>query len=157
MLKLTALIAGAALAAAHTRNTFNAEEFILVGRAAGDAPMVFSAALPARNADKLDAILMDISDPKRYVVPGVFMRNIPRKLDIWSPVAAHLCVLSHFNHACSPNYGNWLSQQEVNDLTAPEAAIREEVHSWYVPSQKMCFAAKFSSERHPSFFPPPAG
>lgn len=65
MLKITSLIAAAALAAAHTRDTFDAAEFIHQGRAPADAQMIFSAALPPRNGDKLDAILQDIADPKR--------------------------------------------------------------------------------------------
>ena len=71
MLKLTALIAAAALAAAHTRDTYDAAEFVHKGRADSEAAMVFSAALPSRNMDKLDLILADISDPNRYVVAKV--------------------------------------------------------------------------------------
>jgi len=103
MMKLTSLLATAALVAAHTRDTFDAKEFTYKGRAPADAMLLFSAALPPRNGDVLDSILQDISNPK------------------------------------SKNYGNWLSQQEVLDLTSPEPAIRTEVHNWLKAHGARCF------------------
>lgn len=110
MLRMTSLIAATALAAAHTRDTYNAEEFVLAGRAPADARMVFSAALPSRNSDKLDQILGEIADPT------------------------------------NAKYGQWLTQQEVVDLTAPEPAIRLEVHDWYVA---VCASCQTSKPRGP--------
>jgi tripeptidyl-peptidase-1 len=103
MMKVTSLLATVALVAAHTRDTFDAKEFTYKGRAPADAMMIFSAALPPRNGDTLDAILNDISNPK------------------------------------SPNYGNWLSQQEILDMTSPEPAIRTEVHNWLKAHGARCW------------------
>lgn len=94
MMRMTAAAAVVAMAAAHTRDTYHADEFVYRGRAPAKAKMTFSAALPGRNVEKLDAILADIADPK------------------------------------SPNYGKWLSQAEVNAMTAPAAGVRAEVHEW---------------------------
>lgn len=66
MMRLTSLLAAVALAAAHTRDTYDPEEFVYRGRAPATAEMTFSAALPQRNIEKLEAIVMDISDPRRY-------------------------------------------------------------------------------------------
>jgi len=94
MLRLSAVAATVGLAAAHTRSTFDAKEFRSLGRAPKTSRMVFTAALPHQNMDKLDALLADISDPK------------------------------------SANYGNWLSREEVNELTAPAPEVRAEVAAW---------------------------
>jgi tripeptidyl-peptidase-1 len=38
----------------------------------------------------------------------------------------------------SPQYGQWLSQTEVNELTAPEPAVRKQVHTWLARGGAKC-------------------
>lgn len=57
-------LAGALVATAVAHPTFSHEEFEHVGRAAPDAEMQFTAAIPVRNMDLLDETLHVISDPE---------------------------------------------------------------------------------------------
>lgn len=100
----TAVVAGlaATVAASSSVHAFDPAEFKLLGRSNGETMLSFTAALPARNHDKLHNKLMDVSDPD------------------------------------SPNYGKWLSQEEVNTLTAPDAEVRKQVAEWVTSTGARC-------------------
>lgn len=102
MMKLSTIATSLAFAAAHTRSTYDASEFKSLGRAARNARLTFTAALPTSNFGELDAVLADISDPT------------------------------------SVNYGQWLSQDEVNELTAPAPEVRAEVAAWMAKHGAEC-------------------
>ena len=66
MLALVIAVAAASLACragAHTRSTFSATEFALLGRAPPTSSMTFTAALPMARFDELRAALLDVADP----------------------------------------------------------------------------------------------
>ena len=137
MSRALAVLALAASAAAQSLRHV-ADEFQRVGASDLDAVLRFSAAMPMQNQAALEATLLDISNPQS---PNCASGRRPRSDP---PPASRFTPRSHSlppSLAPSPFAladGNWMTQAQVEALTAPPAAVRAEVRAWVTSTGASC-------------------